>query len=128
MVTKARKDSAQASRSRPVNQNRKEMDRGIISSADLEELLRVCADIPDRMAAARAIALIMTSRLTGELGSHQDQPADRRVGRSVLNVVNSRCSHALRSTAVSEVAYASADLHCMTSSDCRTPFALRPAP
>ena len=66
VVTKARKDSAQAARSRAVNENRKEVDRGIISSADLQELLRVCADMPDRLAAARATALIMTSRLTGE--------------------------------------------------------------
>ena len=65
VVTKARKDSAQAARSRAVNENRKEGDRGIISSADLQELLRVCADMPDRLAAARATALIMTSRLTG---------------------------------------------------------------
>ena len=66
VVTKARKDSAQAARSRAVNENRKEVDKGIISSADLQELLRVCADMPDRLAAARATALIMTSRLTGE--------------------------------------------------------------
>lgn len=54
VVAKARKDSAVAARSRPVNGNRKRMDRSIISSADLQKLLRVCADMPDRLAAARA--------------------------------------------------------------------------
>ncbi len=66
-VSQARKDSALAARSRPVDENKKQMDRSIISSADLQELLRVCADMPDRLAAARAAAVIKTSRLTGEL-------------------------------------------------------------
>lgn len=69
VVTKARKTSAQAARSRPADENKKQMDRSIISSADLEELLTVCASMPDRVAAARATALIKTSRLTGELTS-----------------------------------------------------------
>ena len=71
VVTKSRKDSAIAARSRPVNENKKRMDSGIITSADLQELLRVCADMPDRLAAARATALINTSRLTGEYSTKE---------------------------------------------------------
>jgi len=66
-VSEARKDSALAARSRPVDENKKLMDRSIVSSADLQELLRVCADMPDRLAAARAAAVIKTSQLTGVL-------------------------------------------------------------
>ena len=46
VVTKANIDSARAARSRPVDEHRKQMDRSIISSGDLQEMLRVCADIP----------------------------------------------------------------------------------
>lgn len=66
VITKVSKDSALAARSRPVDENKKQMDRSIISSADLQELLRVCADMPDRLAATRATALIKVSLLTGE--------------------------------------------------------------
>ncbi|KAL0022566.1 hypothetical protein WJX77_004451 [Trebouxia sp. C0004] len=57
--------SARTWRSRPVDENRKQMDRSVISSDDLQELLRVCADTPDRLAATRAAALIKASLLTG---------------------------------------------------------------
>ena len=66
VITKARKENAHAARSRPVDENKKQMDRSIISSAELQKLLRVGADMPDRMAAARATALIKVSLLTGE--------------------------------------------------------------
>ncbi|KAL0029368.1 hypothetical protein WJX77_002499 [Trebouxia sp. C0004] len=66
VITKASKDSAHAARSPPVDENRKQMDRSIISSDDLQELLRVCADTPDRLVATRAAALIKASLLTGE--------------------------------------------------------------
>lgn len=66
VITKARKENAHAARSRPVDENKKQMDRSIISSAELQKLLRVGADMPDRLAAARATALIKVSLLTGE--------------------------------------------------------------
>ena len=66
VVTKASKDSAHAARSRPVDENKKQMDRSIMSSKDLQELLRVCAGMTDRLAATRATALIKVSLLTGE--------------------------------------------------------------
>lgn len=66
MVTKASKDSAHVARSRSVDENKKLLDRSMISSDDLQELLRVCADMPDRLAATRATALIKVSLLTGE--------------------------------------------------------------
>ena len=66
VVTKARTDSAIAARSQLMNENKWRMDRSFISSADLHKLLRVCADTPDCFAAARATALLNTSRLTSE--------------------------------------------------------------
>ncbi len=66
VITKASKDSAHAARSRPVDENKKQVDRSIISSKDLQELLRVCAGMTDRLAATRATALIKVSLLTGE--------------------------------------------------------------
>ena len=66
VVTTDRTDSAIAARSHLVKENNKRMDRSFISSADLHKLLRVCADMPDRFATARATALINTSRLTSE--------------------------------------------------------------
>ena len=66
MVTKASKDSARAARSRPVDENKQQMDRSIITSADLQELLRACAEMPDHLAATRATALIKVNLLTGE--------------------------------------------------------------
>lgn len=58
VVSMAKCDSAQAERSRPVDENKRQMDRNIITSADLQEMLKVCADMPDRSAASRAKALI----------------------------------------------------------------------
>ncbi len=42
------------------------MDRNIITAADLQKLLRVCADMPDRLTAARAKALLLVNILTDE--------------------------------------------------------------
>jgi len=66
VVSMAKCDSAQAERSRPVDENKRQMDRNIITSADLQEMLRVCSDMPDRSTATRAKALILTNIQTGE--------------------------------------------------------------
>ena len=65
-VSEARKDSAHAALTRPVDEDKSCQDRSIITSAELQELLRVCADMPDRLKAARAEALLTVNVMTGE--------------------------------------------------------------
>ncbi|DBA65693.1 TPA: hypothetical protein ACH3X2_000740 [Trebouxia sp. C0005] len=65
-VSEARKDSAHAALTRPVDEDQSCQDRNIITSAELQELLRVCADMPDRLKAARAEALLAVNLMTGE--------------------------------------------------------------
>ena len=52
-VSEARKASAHAALTRPVDEDKSCQDRNIITSAELQELLKVCADMPDRLQAAR---------------------------------------------------------------------------
>jgi len=66
VVSMAKCDSTQAVRSRPVDENKREMDRNIITAAEVQKLLRVCADMPDRLTAARAKELLLVNILTGE--------------------------------------------------------------
>ncbi len=109
VVTKAKKDRVQAVRSRPVNENKMEMNRNIITSADLQELLKVCAVMPDRLTAARAKALILVNVLTGEpIASQSWLTSDQR-----------RCFCIFRPSGLSEVS--SAEPHCSeSSSNCST--------
>lgn len=65
-VSKAKNDSAHAALTRPVDGDKSCQDRNIITSAELQELLRVCADKPDRLKAARAEALLAVNVMTGE--------------------------------------------------------------
>ena len=66
VVSEARKDSAQAALTRPLDEDKSCQDRNIITSAELQELLRVCAVMPVRLKAARAEALLAVNVLTGE--------------------------------------------------------------
>lgn len=66
VVSLAKCESTQAERSRPVDENKREMDRNIITAAEVQKLLRVCSDMPDRVTAARAKALLLVNILTGE--------------------------------------------------------------
>ena len=65
-VSEARKASAHAALTRPVDEDRSFQDRNIITLAELQELLRVCADMRDRLKAARAEALLAVNMMTGE--------------------------------------------------------------
>jgi len=65
VVNKARDDRATNARSNPVDKNRKVRDRNVITSQELEQVLRICADDGDRLKAARAMALILVNDLTG---------------------------------------------------------------
>ena len=70
-VSEARKASAHAALTRPVDEDKSCQDRNIITSAELQELLRVCADMPDRLQAARAEALLAVNVMTGERSALQ---------------------------------------------------------
>ncbi len=72
VVSMAKCDSTQAERSRPVDENKRQKDRNIITAAEVQKLLRVCADMPDRLTAARADSCSSQSTLIG-------QHPDRRV-------------------------------------------------
>ena len=70
-VSEANKASAHAALTRPVDEDRSCQDRSIITSAELQELLRVCAGMPDRLKAARAEALLAVNVMTGERSALQ---------------------------------------------------------
>ena len=70
-VSEARKASADAALTRPVDEDRSCEDRSIITSAELQQLLRVCAGMPDRLKAARAEALLAVNVMTGERSALQ---------------------------------------------------------
>lgn len=70
-VSEARKASAHAALTRPVDEDKSCQDRNIITSPELQELLRVCADMPDRLQAARAEALLAVNVMTGERSALQ---------------------------------------------------------
>ncbi|DBB13430.1 TPA: hypothetical protein ACH3X3_005160 [Trebouxia sp. C0006] len=61
VVSTAKRDSAQAERSWPVNEDNKQMARNIVTAAVLQKVLRVCADMPNRLTAARAKALVLAN-------------------------------------------------------------------
>ena len=63
-VSEARKASADAALTCPVDEDRSCQDRSII--IEQQELLRVCANMPDRLKAARAEALLAVNSMTGE--------------------------------------------------------------
>ncbi len=66
VVSTAKRDSAQAERSWPVDEDNKQMARNIVTAAVLQKVLRVCADMPNRLTAARAKALVLANIQTGE--------------------------------------------------------------
>lgn len=70
-VSEAKKASAHAALTRPVDEDKSCQDRNIITPAELRELLRVCADMPDRLKAARAEALLAVNVMTGERSALQ---------------------------------------------------------
>jgi len=69
VVNRARDDSAEYNRSKPVDEEKKMHDRSSITSQDLEQLLSVCAEQDDRLKGARTKALILVNIQTGKCKS-----------------------------------------------------------
>ncbi len=66
VVSMAKCNTTQAERSRPVAENKRQKGRNIITAAEVQKLLRVCANMPDRLTATRAKALVLDNIKTGK--------------------------------------------------------------
>jgi len=65
VVSMTQNDGAEAAISRPVDENKKQLDRTTLTSQHVEQVLSVIASMPDRLQAARARALFLLNTQTG---------------------------------------------------------------